>query len=158
MFQRTIQIRPFRPDDSAAFREINEAWIREYFHLEEADREVLNDPEGHVLEPGGRIFIACEQNKPIGCCALIPIAPGEFEVAKMAVCEEYRGRGLGRKLLEHTIAQAREIGARSLYLETNARLAPAIHLYESVGFRHLPPEQVTPSPYARANIYMDLKL
>jgi hypothetical protein len=48
------------------------------------------------------------------------------------------------------------LGAESLYLETNDRLADAIHLYESLGFRHLPPERIVPSPYARANVYMEL--
>ena len=47
---------------------------------------------------------------------------------------------------------------RRLYLETNRKLALAIRLYESVGFRHLPPERVVPSPYARANVYMELDL
>jgi putative acetyltransferase len=34
----------------------------------------------------------------------------------------------------------------------------AIRLYESLGFRHLPPERVVPSVYARADVYMELWL
>jgi hypothetical protein len=56
----------------------------------------------------------------------------------------------------HVIGAARASGARRLYLETNRKLANAIHVYESLGFRHLPPERVVPSPYARANVYMEL--
>jgi GNAT superfamily N-acetyltransferase len=74
----------------------------------------------------------------------------------MTVTEGHRGRGLGRKLLEHTVELARELGAASLYLETNSSLVDAIHLYHEVGFRHLPPERVTPSPYARADVFMEL--
>jgi ribosomal protein S18 acetylase RimI-like enzyme len=81
-----------------------------------------------------------------------------FEVAKMAVSERYRGRGIGRKLLEYTIAQAKVLGAHTLELASNTKLANAVHLYESLGFRHLPLERVEPSPYARANVFMELHL
>jgi len=95
---------------------------------------------------------------PVGCCALLPMEPGSFELAKMAVKEDQRGRGIGRKVLEYATAYARKIGANRLYLETNRKLANAIHLYESVGFEHVSPEQVIPSPYARANVFMEMKL
>ena len=65
---------------------------------------------------------------------------------------------LGRKVLEYAIAQARKLGAERLHLETNRQLANAIHLYQSVGFRHVSPDQVIPSPYARANVFMALVL
>jgi hypothetical protein len=45
-----------------------------------------------------------------------------------------------------------------LYLETNTKLQNAIRIYEAVGFRHLPAEQVKPSPYTRANVYMEMTL
>jgi putative acetyltransferase len=50
---------------------------------------------------------------------------------------------------------ARALGATKLTLATNSKLPNAIHLYESLGFRHLPPE---PSPYARANVFMEMDL
>jgi hypothetical protein len=50
------------------------------------------------------------------------------------------------------------MGAKRLYLETNSKLQSAIHVYESLGFKHLAPERVIPSPYARANVYMELWL
>jgi len=84
------------------------------------------------------------------------IAPGEFEVAKMAVTESSKRMGIGRRLLEKAIAEARALGAHRLYLETNRTLSPAIRLYESLGFRHLPPERIVPSAYARADVYMEL--
>lgn len=150
-----LQLRPFQPADAAAFRRLNEAWIEKYFGLEDPDRVVLSNPIGYVIHPGGHIFMACTEERAIGCCALIVVRPGVYEVAKMAVAEEYRGRGVGRKLLVYVIEQARTLGATLLTLATNDKLANAVHLYESLGFRHLPPE---PSPYARANIFMDLPL
>ena len=148
-----IKLRPYRPGDAEAFRLLNEAWIQKFFGLEEHDVEILGDPEGHVLLPGGHIFFATLYGAPIGCCGLIPLEPGVYEVAKMAVGEEWQNRGVGRRVLAYTIEQARKLGATRLYLETNSKLANAIHLYESLGFKHLPPKQ---SPYIRANVFMEL--
>jgi GNAT superfamily N-acetyltransferase len=94
----------------------------------------------------------------VGCCALLRLDDASFEVAKMAVTPVWRGRGLGRRLLEYVIDRARQLRARRLYLETNSRLLPAIRLYESLGFQHLPTDRATPSPYRRANVYMELVL
>jgi GNAT superfamily N-acetyltransferase len=82
----------------------------------------------------------------------------EFEVAKMAVTPAYQGAGIGRKLLQVVIEAGRASGARRLYLETNHKLQHAIRLYESMGFRHLSPDKIIPSPYARADVYMELFL
>ena len=153
-----IHLRPFQNGDETAFRELNEAWIAKYFVIEEADRLVLEDPVDHIIGAGGYIFMATANDFAVGCCALIPMEPGAFELAKMAVKEDHRGQGIGRKVLEYAIAYARKLGASRLYLETNRKLANAIHLYESVGFEHVSPDQVIPSPYARANVFMEMKL
>jgi GNAT superfamily N-acetyltransferase len=153
-----IAFRLFQRGDEDAFRELNGEWIAKYFRLEEHDHVQLSDPEGNILRAGGEIVMAVAGEERIGCCALIFVRPGVFEVAKMAVSERYRGRGIGRKLLEYTIAQAKVLGAHTLELASNTKLANAVHLYESLGFRHLPLERVEPSPYARANVFMELHL
>ena len=153
-----IHLRPFKPGDEPAFRNLNEAWIAKYFVIETADRVVLENPVENILAPGGHIFMALIDDLPVGCCALLPMGPKEFELAKMAVLESERGRGIGRKVLEYAIAQAKKLGAERLYLETNRKLANAIHLYESVGFQPVSPDQVIPSPYARANMFMEMAL
>lgn len=153
-----ITFRLFRQGDAVAFRELNEAWIARYFRLEEPDHIQLGDPEDHILRTGGQIVMAVAGKERIGCCALVFVRPGVFEVAKMAVSEGYRGHGIGRKLLEYTIAQAKALGAHTLELASNSKLANAVHLYESMGFHHLPPERVEQSPYARANVFMEMHL
>jgi len=155
MSDPTIQLRLFESGDATAFRELNEAWIKRYFSLEQADYAILGDPVGHIIAPGGSVFMASADGEIIGCCALVFVKRGVYEVAKMAVAEQYRGRGIGRRLLVYVIEQARASGATLLTLATNDSLANAIHLYESLGFRHLPPE---PSPFARANVFMELPL
>jgi len=158
MWEPEIIIREFRPGDESAFRSLNEEWITRYFVLEPKDEASLANPRETILDCGGRIFLAVQGDRPIGCCALLAMTPGEFEVAKMAVTESSQRNGVGRRLLETTIAEARSAGAQRLYLETNRKLSAAIHLYESLGFRHLPPERIVPSEYTRANVYMELYL
>jgi N-acetylglutamate synthase-like GNAT family acetyltransferase len=153
-----ITFRLFQHGDANAFRELNEEWIAQYFRLEEQDHIQLRDPEESILRTGGQIVIAAAGDERIGCCALIFVRQGVFELAKMAVSERYRGHGIGRKLLEYAIAQAKVLGAHTLELASNAKLANAVHLYESLGFRHLPADRVGRSPYARANVFMELHL
>jgi len=83
------------------------------------------------------------------------MADGGFEIGKMAVAEDCRGRGVGRKLLAHVIERARQAGAKRLYLETSRKLPSAVHLYESQGFTHMPGPS-RPSPYARSEVYMEM--
>lgn len=153
-----LTVRDFRHDDADAFFALNEAWISKLFKLEPKDFETLREPEKYILSKGGRIYMACRGTERVGCCALLNMGDGVYEVAKMGVAEAERGKGAGRALLEYAKSDARRLGARRLYLETNHTLKNAIHLYESVGFRHLKPEEIKPSPYARADVYMDLEL
>ena len=154
-----IEIRPLLVgEDATAFRTLNEEWITSYFALEEKDIETLGDPENVILRKGGHIFMVYLNAKPVGCVALIPIGAGVFELSKMAVSPECRGRGIGRSLIEYTIHQAKMLGASSLFLGSSTKLPSAIHLYESVGFRAVHPESLPPVPYARANIFMRLSL
>lgn len=155
-----VAIREFRAGDERAFRELNEAWIAAYFTIEAKDREVLNDPQKYILDRDGHIYFAVDSatGKILGCCALLAMERGVFEVAKMTVAELWRGRGLGRKLLHGVIEEARKIGAMRLYLETNHSLTNAIDLYRSEGFQHLRLEDVPPSPYARADVFMERDL
>jgi GNAT superfamily N-acetyltransferase len=156
---RPVTIREFQPGDAAAFRKLNEEWIALYFRqLETKDEEALADPQSSVLASGGRIFFAAVEAQIVGCCCLLRSGADEFEVAKMAVDSSWQGSGIGRKLLHAVIEAARAAGARRLYLETNHILTPAIRLYESVGFKHLPADRIVPSPYARADVYMEMIL
>ena len=154
-----VVFRNFKPQDREAFRTLNEHWIEKYFRLEEKDRQSLGDPEGQILAKGGHILVAERDGQLVGCCALMATPEKDrLEVAKMTIAESERGQGVGRQLLEHVIRFARESSIRTLYLETNTKLESAVRLYEAVGFRHLPAEQIKPSPYARANVYMQMDL
>jgi len=147
-----MEIVEFAPEHAAAFKALNEAWISKYFVLEAKDREVLDDPQGKILAKGGRIFMAIQGGEAVGCVALLKMADGGYEVAKMTVSETLRGSGLGRQLMDRCIAAGAEDGVPRLYLETNSSLGPALGLYRAMGFRDLAP---TDTPYARADVFME---
>jgi GNAT superfamily N-acetyltransferase len=147
-----MEIVDFRPEHAAAFKALNEAWIARHFVLEPKDREVLGDPDGKILARGGRIFMALQDGEPVGCAAMIAMADGGYEVAKMTVSEALRGAGLGRALMQRCIDEGARLGARRLYLETNSSLAPALGLYRAMGFRDLAPAA---TDYARADVFME---
>jgi ribosomal protein S18 acetylase RimI-like enzyme len=151
-----MQIVDFRPDLADAFKALNEAWITTLFALEPKDEVVLGDPQGQIIARGGRVLFALEAGEAVGCCALLPLPDGGFELAKMAVADACKGRGLGRALLAAAVERASAAGAPRLYLETNSSLAPALALYRSFGFREITPAE--PSPYARADVCMELRL
>lgn len=154
-----LEIRELRlGGDGSAFRILNEEWITRYFALEEHDRQILNDPENVILRAGGQVFFGYLNSEAVACVALVPTGDGVYELSKMAVAPHLRGLGIGRRLLEHTIQQARLLGARSLFLGSNRKLANAVHLYESLGFRHVPPDRVPALQYSRANVFMEMTL
>jgi GNAT superfamily N-acetyltransferase len=154
-----LEIRHLRAGgDGTAFRVLNEEWITRYFVLEEQDRAILNNPETLILGAGGQVFLVYVNGEAVACVALIPTGNGVYELSKMAVAPHLRGLGIGRKLLEYTIAQARQLGAKSLFLGSSTKLKNAVHLYESFGFRHVPPDRLPELKYRRADVFMELPL
>ncbi|MCB1692400.1 MAG: MarR family transcriptional regulator [Pseudomonadales bacterium] len=153
-----VEILSFEPAHADAFKRLNEAWILEYFEMEEADRKVLDDPVGYVIEPGGDILMAKDKasGEMIGTCALVNRGEGAGELAKMTVASSARGRGIGKLMARAALIRSRELGFKRLYLETNSALAPALGLYRELGFVRKP--SPFSSDYARADVYMEMDL
>ncbi|MEU7750399.1 GNAT family N-acetyltransferase [Micromonospora sp. NPDC049171] len=144
--------------EAEAFRTLNEEWIAHFFTIEESDRKTLNDPFTAIVDPGGDVLIVRDGGEIIGCVALVRSSDDVFELSKMTVVPAARGKGLGRQLIEAAIARARELGATTLFLGSNTRLANAVHLYEATGFQHVSPDQIPLPPYARADVFMKMAL
>jgi len=132
-----LSIVDYRDELASAFRDINAEWINAMFAMEEADREVLENPRRHIIDKGGVIlFVEAEGDGIIGTAALRPAGGSAIELTKMAVSEAARGLHAGAFLLAAIIERARALSADPLYLLTNRRCEAAIHLYERAGFRH----------------------
>ncbi len=149
-----VVVRAFRAGDEGAFKALNIEWIEHYFRIEPKDIEALDNP-GRILSEGA-IAMAEIAGQPVGTCALIKRPePGTWEIAKMGVAPTRRGAGIGSALMAHLMNVASELGAKRLYIETNSALAPAIHVYEKFGFRHLAEGERPISPYVRADVFME---
>jgi ribosomal protein S18 acetylase RimI-like enzyme len=132
-----LTIHAYRDDLAQAFHDINAQWIGAMYRLEQTDRDVLENPYAKIIAPGGDIvFVEAEGLGIVGACALQKTGPDQYELTKMGVLEAARGRKAGEFLLHAVIARAREMGARRLYLLSNAKSEAAIHLYEKAGFVH----------------------
>lgn len=143
----------YDPRWRADFARLNVEWLERWFVVEDVDRAVLGDPETHILAAGGRILFAVDGNRALGTVALKHEGDGVYELTKMAVDPAARGHGIGRLLMERALQLFAELQGRELFLESSAKLAPALKLYESVGFVHHPAPRPG-SHYARADVYM----
>lgn len=144
--------------DTDAFRTLNEEWIQRLFRLEDKDRHTLGDPHGTIVERGGEVYVAVEEDVVLGCVALIRFSDTVYELSKMAVATASQGRGIGRQLLVHAIQQAKLRGATTLFLGSSKKLTNAVHLYEALGFQHVEPSELPEMKYERADVWMLLHL
>jgi N-acetylglutamate synthase-like GNAT family acetyltransferase len=120
-----------------AFHDINAQWIESMFVLEEADRQILENPRQMVIDRDGIIlFVETDDLGIVGTVALMKTSERTYELTKMGVLESARGRKAGEFLLTACIERARRMNITRLYLLTNQICVPAIHLYEKAGFRH----------------------
>lgn len=147
---------PYREEFRTAFEALNREWIEHYFTLEPADREILGDPSGKIIDAGGQVFFVIERGAILGTCALLRHSATEYEIAKMAVAAEARGRGFGDLLMDACIGFARQREAQRVIIVSNTVLEPAIRLYRKHGFVQVP--LARDARYQRANIRLELEL
>jgi len=154
-----VTVREYRPGDADAFRDLNLAWVEQYFSVESEDRAQLEDPKTHILDKGGAILIADLGGTPVGTVGLVPgHDDGVLELIKMSARSDVKGQGVGRALMDAAVEEARAMGAAKIWLETNTVLAAALALYRKSGFRELSGDEVTETPYDRCNCQMVLDL
>jgi ribosomal protein S18 acetylase RimI-like enzyme len=139
-----------------AFAGLNYRWIAEHFTIEAHDREILDDPQGQIIDSGGEVFFALVGDTVAGTVAMVRTDPTLFELTKMAVAPEFQGRGIANLLMKACIDYARAHHADTIFLETNSKLPAAISLYKKFGYAHTPLDPH--SQYSRANVRMELAL
>ncbi|MFZ0798581.1 MAG: GNAT family N-acetyltransferase [Terriglobales bacterium] len=101
------------------------------------DEEVKNLP-GAYGRPNGILLLARYADHAAGCIALRKLEAGICEMKRLYVRPGYRGRGLGRMLVERLIAEARAIGYERMRLDTiESAMMDAVALYRRMGFREI---------------------
>ena len=135
----TIVVEQVRPDSPDAFALVEELEA----HL--ASRYPAESRHGfsvrRLVDEGVVFFVARSEGEPAGCGGILFLADegGYGEVKRMYVRPGHRGEGVGRRVLERLLDEARSRGIRLVRLETGIDQVEAIGLYESAGFRRCPP-------------------
>jgi len=150
--QSQISISNYDAKYAKVFYDLNIEWLETYFYVEDFDREVLSRPEKYILDPGGHIFFAVENGEAIGTVALMKADEGSYELTKMAVRTDQRGKKVGQLLMQYCIDFAKKNDFNKLFLYSNTKLENAIYIYRKYGFIEIPVEE--DSPYERSNIKM----
>ena len=92
-----------------------------------------------LLRDGVKFFIARDGGRPAGCGGVLLVGREYAEVKRMYVRPAFRGRRIGRLMLDHLVEHARQHGLTVIRLETGIHQREAIALYEARGFRKIPP-------------------
>jgi GNAT superfamily N-acetyltransferase len=110
--------------------------------------------------PAGQVLLVEYEGQMAGVGYLRQIARDVGEIKRMYVRPAFRGKGLGRALLDGIIAEARQMGYPTLRLDS-ARFMKAAHsLYRSAGFREIAPYpgSEVPTEFQAYAIFMELPL
>jgi GNAT superfamily N-acetyltransferase len=118
--------------------------------------EELKSLPGAYAPPSGRLLLAQYEQQAAGCVALRKLEANICEMKRLYVRPAYRGKGLGRILVERVIAEARTIGYERMRLDTIASsMKEAVELYRRKGFKDIAPYRANPIAGA---LYLELLL
>ena len=149
-----IAIVEFKKKYSEQFFMLNKAWIEESWHLEDSDKKDLLNPD-KIVQNGGQVFFALEDQIAIGTVAMIKSSDDRFELAKMTVQEDCRGNGIANMLMDACLKFAKENKAKEIFLISNNTLRIARNLYDKYGFKEV---DLDSKKYDRGNVKMRLTL
>ena len=148
-----ISVIEFEPKYAGDFKQLNLEWLDKFGLTEAADLLMLNNPQKEIIDTGGSIFLAKSGENIVGSAALIRETFSQYELAKMAVAEAFKGKGISKLLIEACLERARKAGAERIYLSSNSQLTTALNLYKKYGFKYI---TVKDSHYTTADVMMEL--
>ena len=117
--------------------------------------EELRDLPRRYGPPDGALLLAATDADYVGCVALHRWSEDACEIKRLYVAPDGRGQGLGRRLTEAIIAEARRIGYARMLLDTLPSMREAQGLYKSLGF--VPVSAYRPNPVP-GSLFLELTL
>jgi GNAT superfamily N-acetyltransferase len=106
----------------------------------------LGDPPS-LRVPHGCFLAAIRDGRAVACGGVRELSEGVAEIKRMWVDPEWRGMGLGSRMLRSLEDRARQLGYRTVRLDTNSALTEAIALYERAGYGAI--ERYNDNPHAQ---------
>jgi putative acetyltransferase len=144
-----FEVRPATNAEAEAVRGLVFAALREHGLTPDpgaTDADLYELESAYVCAGGSFDVLVDRRGVVVGTVGLFPLGAGRCELRKMYLAPALRGRGLGKRLLQHALERARQLGFRRVELETASVLKAAIRLYESFGFRPFVPAHRSAGP------------
>jgi GNAT superfamily N-acetyltransferase len=111
--------------------------------------------DARTLRPPYGVFLLCRsEGRPVACGGVRDLGDGVAEIKRMWVDADWRGAGLGTRVLRALEDAARGLGHRRVRLDTNATLVEAVAMYDRAGYRRI--ERYNDNPFAQAWFAKDL--
>lgn len=146
-----IEIRPLRPEEITVARQVIWATAHQQFNADQTLEEAcaryatswplrdLDDYQKIYVENGGTFLVMCEGDRIIGTGALKKLEDGVAEIKRLWLLPEHQRRGLGYRMMQALITEARARGYTALRLETSpAYQQRAYDFYHQLGFYDIP--------------------
>jgi putative acetyltransferase len=131
--------------------------IDAYFDEAAFEDELAGLP-GKYAPPDGRLLLATHTGEAAGCVALRALDERTCEMKRMFVYDRFRGKGIGRALVEGVLREARGIGYDLMRLDTSHRQVEALTLYARYGFVRIEPYYELPDDLRQWLVFMELAL
>ena len=146
----TVHLRVVAPDDPAAVEAVGRYFAELDARFPDGfdPGDATTSDTAAMSAPSGVFVVATSGGEPVACGGIQQIAPQVGEIKRMWVHPDWRGAGLGARMLTHLEDRARELGHRRVNLDTNSTLVEAIAMYQRAGYEQV--ERYNDNPYAEA--------
>jgi GNAT superfamily N-acetyltransferase len=127
-------------EDAAVARELGAYldYLGETLDGEGLDKDIAQWQSAYDGVHGRLLVVEDPAEVVVGTAAVRMLEPGVGEIKRMWIRPAHQGKGLGRPLMDACLAAARALGCRLLRLDSERRLAAAVHLYRAYGFTEVP--------------------